>query len=308
MRAWTLRRIGAVTGALVTGIVLTTGIMVLTGDDANVDTFGPLMAVNCLRHPDNPRCRPRPTVEPAMTPTSTPEAPWTPTVVAPATPAPPTATATTGPVSTALPTASLTATASPVQPSQTCAGVPAYPEQRPDNVQANQTRVAKPAWTTTTFDGAFKPYYDKITADCQGTTRQILEWAAQKWGIPVDRFLAHAVKESNWHQSQLGDRDATGWYCSRGILQLRMAENNCGGWPYGYPGAAESTAYVADYAAAEMRFNYDGGTASWGTNATGDWDKTSQAYFCGCANTGTEPYVTEVKQYQADKPWLRSGF
>ena len=45
----------------------------------------------------------------------------------------------------------------------------------------------------------------QITGNFTGTTDEILQWVACKWGIDVNIVRAEAVQESHWHQSQLGD-------------------------------------------------------------------------------------------------------
>lgn len=255
------------------------------------------------------------------TPTATPTATSSPTPTSTPTEVPtstPTATATAAPTATPAPTLTPTATAAPptATPSATavasCLGIPSYPEQRPDNATANATRATRPAWNTT-FDSGFRPYFEQITAACQGTTEQILEWAARKWGFDVlgypDLLKAMAVKESNWHQSQQGDyRASDGTYCSHSLLQVKRSENGCGGWPHTWTMVLDSTAYAADYAGAELRFNYDGKTASWGINAGGDIRKTVGAYFCGCSNDGNSSYTVEVMGYLSTRPWKSQGF
>jgi hypothetical protein len=100
-----------------------------------------------------------------------------------------------------------------------------------------------------------------------------------------------AVKQSYWRQDMLGDLK-DGVYCSRTLLQIRRAEDGCGGWPHTWTSGLDSTAYAADYAGAILRFHYDG--QSWLSGSTGNWRRVVQSYFCGCANDGDEPYVNEV--------------
>ncbi|HEV2069992.1 MAG TPA: hypothetical protein VGR26_09375, partial [Acidimicrobiales bacterium] len=49
---------------------------------------------------------------------------------------------------------------------------------------------AAPAW-----------YKDKVTGNFTGTTDEIIQWAAHKWGIDEDVFRAVAVQESWWRMS-----------------------------------------------------------------------------------------------------------
>ncbi len=54
----------------------------------------------------------------------------------------------------------------------------------------------------------FNPLTAHVTGGFSGTTDEILQWAAHKWGIPEDVIRAAAVTESNWNMSHLGDRRA----------------------------------------------------------------------------------------------------
>src|SRR5439155_18185160 len=93
----------------------------------------------------------------------------------------------------------------------------------------------------------FGPYYDQINGQgCLGTTEQILEWAAKKWGFDKlgypDLAKAMAVQESEWQQSEKGDYEScTHAWCipaykgaldfqSYGILQVKRTS-----WPGSYP-------------------------------------------------------------------------
>src|SRR5437764_378821 len=65
-----------------------------------------------------------------------------------------------------------------------CLGVPAYPEIRPQNAAQNQTPGEPPDPAQRGWLKGFEPYYDRISGQgCLGTTEQILEWAARKWGF-----------------------------------------------------------------------------------------------------------------------------
>ena len=92
------------------------------------------------------------------------------------------------------------------------------------------------------------------------------------------------------------------------MLQIRRSEKSCGGFPHTWTHALDSTAFAADYAGAIFLFHYEGASAHWGLNTKDDLRRTMQAYFCGCANDGDEPYVNEVLGYQSTKPWTKPGF
>ena len=135
------------------------------------------------------------------------------------------------------------------------------------------------AWLATPGQGhqtpvQFNPYYKYVTGDYRGTTDEIIQWAAAKWGIPVNWLRAQYAQESIWYQQALGDLTYVGpaWYElyppqarlpgtyevyeSMGLSQIKWI-------PDGSAGAGteplrwKSTAFSADYEAATVRFSYD---------------------------------------------------
>jgi hypothetical protein len=118
----------------------------------------------------------------------------------------------------------------------------------------------------------------RVTGSYVGTTDQIIQWAACKWGIDEDIVRAQATVESYWFQRTTGDFTTDASMCvpghqtlgadgipgqcpeSIGLLQVR--------YPY-HPtafssanDAAVSTAYNVDYAYANWRTCFEGGD-SW---------------------------------------------
>ncbi len=270
-----LRKAALFTASLITGLLILAGLGALVDDGTEQpnDALGLRMAVNCARKPDHPRCRATPTEGPTWTPTASPAPTLTPTVIAftptasaipvptvaaPALPATQAATSTAFATVAATPTPSVPPTATTVvaAPVSPCLGVPAYPEQRPANTTANQTRGHR--LTGVAWPEAWQPaYLGRVDGDCVGTTEQILEWTQRKWfpEFSADIFKAQAVAESFWHQSAQGDWNGSA-YESFGILQVR-----CKYWAALGDACAQvkaSTAYAADTAAAVMRAHYDG--------------------------------------------------
>ncbi len=153
------------------------------------------------------------------TPTASTTATLTPTA---------TATGTTSPSSSPTPTTTRGTTPTPVPTSQpggnpgttlppgsalpsesTCAArVSPAPEIRPDNNTANhqvpsagQIANLQPWTPTIGMDNKSDSLRRQITGNYTGTTDEILQWVACKWGIDVNIVRAEAVQESNWHQS-----------------------------------------------------------------------------------------------------------
>jgi autotransporter family porin len=224
----------------------------------------------------------------------------------PATPPPPTGTTpsaptTTGHFSTLPPGSALPSgaeCASRVRPAV---------ENRPDNAAYNATTWSAQATEVMTARRADGQY--------TGTTDQILQWAACKWGIDEDIVRAQVARESAWHQNALGDR--TGTNCapvtpqtnpcgeSIGLMQVR--------WAYHQPafdGAMKSSAYNVDYAYAMWRDCYEGNT-TWlgGSYAKGDLWGCVGLWFSGRWHTAdAETYIAAVKDYQQQRVWETADF
>jgi hypothetical protein len=156
------------------------------------------------------------------------------------------------------------------------------PELVPANAPFNRytpTAAQLHAWLTTQDSWhrtplAFNPYYAYVTGDFRGTTDEIIQWAAAKWGIPVNWLRAQYAQESVWRQRMLGDLTDVGaaWYDlyppqarvagttevyeTMGISQIKWAPNNSVGAGT-EPLRWESTAFAADYQAATVRFYFD---------------------------------------------------
>lgn len=91
------------------------------------------------------------------------------------------------------------------------------------------------------------PYARYVNGRFRGTTDDILEWAARKWGLPENLLRAVAVHETWWVQSFVGDNGD-----SFGIFQMRRPYHCC------LPIMRKSTAFNADYYGGIIRSYYDG--------------------------------------------------
>jgi hypothetical protein len=209
-------------------------------------------------------------------------------------------------------------------------------EPRPKNDVANHT--SPPAgFVTRSYSGMehHDELFGRVTGNFSGTTDEIIQWAAAKWGLPDDLIRAEAIAESYWYQN---DRQADGTpiknhgygdygHCggsppssgygsdgptSFGIMQIKwcahMPENGSGQgtWPW----SEESTAYNLDYYGALMRGCIEGWD-SWLGNGykAGDlWGCVGRWYAGAWYSSGANSYIDRVKQHLADKPWLSGGF
>jgi hypothetical protein len=188
-------------------------------------------------------------------------------------------------------------------------------EPRPDNSAANHTNVYAQGYRITNNDELKSyGYENRVTGNFTGTTDEIIQWAACKWGFDEDAVRAQAVQESYWHQSELGDcRGATvpqTHGCqSVGILQVKGADlppTHPGTWPYAY----ESTAFNLDYTLAIRRGCFEG-KATWlgnGYRAGDMWGCIGRWYSGAWYDAGAQEYINQVKNHLANKDWLRPGF
>jgi hypothetical protein len=206
-------------------------------------------------------------------------------------------------------------------PPQACLGVPAYPEIRPGNTLWNGTRAEplNPAYRE--HITGFGPYYDQVDGEgcVGGTTEQILEWAAIKWGFDAipgagkDLFKAAAVRESDWYQRVQGDFEAcTATWCfpSPGYYGTTFQSTGISGVKRtAWPDSADShisTAFAADYHAAAVRAYYDG-AIPWASGAAGSVEKAIAAWYCGCGD-GFPAYSDAVMGFLAAKTWETEVF
>lgn len=194
------------------------------------------------------------------------------------------------------------------------AAVRATPELRADNATANATRGADPNDT-----------YPRVTGAFTGTTDEILQWVACKWGIDEDIVRAQIAKESSWHQSAGGDLTTDQTLChpakrtgigscpeSIGLGQVRFQYH---GSAFEDENAIRSSAYNVDYTYAIWRSCYEGeltwlNTVERGATYTGGdaWGCLG-VWFSGRWRTASaNGYIAAVQQYLADRIWERPDF
>jgi hypothetical protein len=203
------------------------------------------------------------------------------------------------------------------------------PENKGANRRANQTTGHRLGAAFFSGDDARANTVigPRVDGQFTGTTREILRWAACKWGVDEDLVLAQAAIESWWVQGTLGDwtgdaarcapgrglgADGKAGQCpeSFGILQNR--------YPYeqsGWPGMANSTAMNADLAYAIWRVCFEGyegwlNTVERGRDyAAGDAWGCVGRWFSGRWHTGdSEQYAGRVRGYLDQRIWDTPNF
>src|SRR6185312_2203478 len=209
-------------------------------------------------------------------------------------------------------------------------------EPRPENAFANSWSAAPSAAELAAFhanplnfqSGPPASDFANVDGNYAGTTWQIIEWAACKWGVNAYDLAAEAWAESEWHQTTLGDQQWNyaactggpwiGWepwggcWTSFGIIQEKASGFNT------MPMAATSTAFNLDFRAAFWRACIDGDeqylynetpAAGYPTyaNATGYqryWGCMGEWYSGGWDDPGSVSYQTTVQGFSASRPWL----
>ena len=181
-------------------------------------------------------------------------------------------------------------------------------EPRHDNDVANYVTPAPNTlanfsqWTAA-WNANYRP---RINGNFHGTTDEILQFYACKWGWSDELLRAEAVVESTWHQSTVGDNST-----SYGLMQVRyLYHPNVNGTKCqacvgsSWPNSQNSTAWNVDQFAAEMRGCYDGMSTYLG-NTRGDiWGCIGQWYSGAWHDGSAQTYIGWVQNALNNKAWL----
>jgi hypothetical protein len=150
------------------------------------------------------------------------------------------------------------------------------------------------------------PYARFVNGRFEGTTDEIIQWSAYKWGLDEDLLRAVAVVESWWRMETVGDAGD-----SFGLYQVRRPYH-C--WDE-CTIARRFTAFNADYYGGIIRAYFDGkmpwlNTVERGRDyAAGDIWGSVGAWFSG--RWYTQPsldYMGVVQQRLAERTWRRDFF
>ncbi len=138
-----------------------------------------------------------------------------------------------------------------------------------------------------------------VTGRYRGTTDEILQWAARKWGFDPNLFRAVAAVESYWKMSAVGDGGL-----SFGIFQMKRTYHCC------LPLSSKYTAFNADYYGAILRAYYDG-RQTWLNDVergeryrAGDvWGSVGSWYAGRWRTAEALDYIRRVQQTLRAEPW-----
>jgi len=207
-------------------------------------------------------------------------------------------------------------------------------EPRPQNYTANHT-VPPAGYVTLGYSGMqnHAAVFGRVTGNFTGTTDEIIQWAAAKWGLPDEVIRGEAVDESNWYENLktssgapingdgYGDFGSCGGQgspppsgygtsgpSSFGLLQTKWctlkdsSASGYGGWPY----TENSTAYEIDLYAAVIRGCYEGwDTWLGGSYHSGDlWGCLGRWFSGQWYSTDANSYISRVQNFYNTKPWL----
>ena len=206
-------------------------------------------------------------------------------------------------------------------------------EPRPDNATANRAQATDSQLQTFHGDSwggvdsrANTVLRQRVTGAFIGTTDEIIQWGACKWGFDVNVIRAQAATESWWHQSTTGDlttdqtlwppgatcQDSTHCYQSYGLLQIKWTY-----WQTAWPISRDSTAFNVDAALGWRRTCYEGyiqwlstpGTSGYPSYGPGDlWGCIGQWFSGGWYDAGAVGYISTVQDNLQNRVWLGEYF
>lgn len=207
------------------------------------------------------------------------------------------------------------------------------PEIRPENRAANQAKPSVSQLQSFRSNASVTlilQLVPRITGNFTGTTDEILQWGACKWGFDVDGERAVSVVESDWRQSTLGDFEKKESLCppdvrqgskcptSFGIVQVKYEEDSIPA----YPMTKQSTAFNIDYKLGKQYACYTGkidylrerkpekGYPSY-PNGNQDqmyWGCIGWHYSGGWYDKDAIGYIQEVKNELRNRTWTQKDF
>jgi hypothetical protein len=180
-------------------------------------------------------------------------------------------------------------------------------ERRADNYSANHA-IPTRAQLRAFHAQRLTSYAQQVTGHYTGTTDEIIQWAAHKWGFDPQLLRAVAAVESWWHMSVVGNNGT-----SFGLFQVRA--------PYHCQRQScylmsHDTALNADYYGAMLR-SYYSGQETWLNTVAGNGSPYRAHDLWGSVGFWSaghwhvsvgEVYVAKVKAYLSHQVWLGHWF
>lgn len=195
--------------------------------------------------------------------------------------------------------------------------VPVHLRLRPEN---NADHAYDPRWNQYVLH--------RITGHFTGTTDEIFQWAAAKWGLPDNLLRSIAYMESGWQQDNYGDYVRNRSECLPGYKHLPcpvtfgIVGTKSTSWPGLYPWNRDSTAAAVDVLGGWLRGCYEGWVwwlrdhqnRSRGVYHAGDLWGCVGAWYSGnwhdgpVSGPGGQNYLLRTQYWLSQRPWLRLGF
>jgi hypothetical protein len=177
-------------------------------------------------------------------------------------------------------------------------------EPRPSNRGANNRRPNTRELRHFRRHSALpRRYKRRITGNYRGTTDQIIQWAAYKWGFHPDVLRGVATIESWWRQRAVGDEGQ-----SYGLFQIKKGHHCC------HPVTQRSTAFNADYWAGYLRSIYNGDARWLNGESRGSryhrgelWESVG-VWYSGRWDLNNGHYQGRVKDTIRKRVWRRTNF
>jgi hypothetical protein len=194
-------------------------------------------------------------------------------------------------------------------------------EPRADNTAANNKvptaaqLAAFQAVNLSDFDSTANGanWKGRINGQFTGTTDELVQFYACKWGLSDEDLRAQMVDESNWHQNAVGDLTSNTANCpsdaqfsgsqcyqSYGLIQDKWIYNKSA-----YPMSRYNTGFHLDYNLMKLRACFDGHMWVNGSKHTGDWAGCLGNWFSGgWHDVDAEAYIARNLQFYNQKAWL----
>jgi hypothetical protein len=193
-------------------------------------------------------------------------------------------------------------------------------EPRPSNAVENRRTPQRPLTVRNhpDFNAEWNARYrPRVSGNFTGTTEEIIQWAACKWGLSDEMLRGQAVAESDWNMHIEGDyEDRSEGHCtlgdrrdpcptSFGILQIKWYYNpDANPYNNSFPMSKNMTAFSLDYTAAMLRGCFQG-WEYFGSQSRGDlWGCMGGWYSGDWYDSGAEAYIGRVRHQYDTKPWL----
>lgn len=204
-------------------------------------------------------------------------------------------------------------------------------EPIPENVPFNHV-IPTPAdlsklavWNAArAFDNRAAALGMRVTGNFSGTTDEIFQWAACKWGFDEDFVRADAYQANGWHQASVSGWTADPMVCPpnpptraapNGTTECAQVFSLFGiDWQYhksAWPMMQESTAFAVDYSLAFQRVCFEGYTDymnGWGPagkkyGPNDEFGCAASFYTGGWYDYATIQQVNRIRDTLKSKPW-----